>query len=710
MLFLVLALALSGTVRSPDGAPIAAAHVTARTPDGVATATTDATGRFALDVPALPVDLDVTAAGFAPVHRRVARSPVEIVLAPASVAESVVVAADRPAAWRDPMTGATVLARADLETVPAVTPDEALRVISGFSLFRRSTARASNPTTHGVTMRGLSASGASRGLVTLDGVPLNDGFGGWVTWTRLPPDAIARIDVLRGAEGEAFGSDALGGVISIVTRTGDSPALLGGGEAGSTGVGGADVSGGGRHGPASLFGAASWFHTDGVIPVAPESQGPVDRPADADWVNAFGRLDAGGGGRLLTVSGLGGRDDRGNGTVLQRNRMSGGTVTAAGEVLGSRTTIAVRASFSPNHFEQTFTAVASSRASERLTSTQRIETGTTRLVAEAGRSVSRGHVLARAELSRAHADFATERSSGTETLPLRDAAEALSVQAGFAPAARLTVNGGVRRAWRAAPTRADARDAATVGRLGAAWQAAGHVTVRGSVATSHRWPTLNELVRDFQVGSVLTLANAGLRPERALSADLAVEVDGPLWQIAAGGFRTVVSDAIANVTLPSGVVAGFTGIVRQRRNAGDTHATGVELDADVRPARGLRLRGSASFTSATFRGPLEPALNGNRLPQVPRASGSGSVDVPLPRAASASLVWHGVSPQFDDDRNQYLLSAASEVDVQVTGRIGRARWMLAVENLFDNRIEVGRTPLVTLAPGRAVRVGLHWGR
>ena len=61
----------------------------------------------------------------------------------------------------------------------------------------------SNPTTHGVTMRGLSASGSSRGLVLLDGVPLNDGFGGWVTWTRLPPDAISRVDVDRGAEGEA---------------------------------------------------------------------------------------------------------------------------------------------------------------------------------------------------------------------------------------------------------------------------------------------------------------------------------------------------------------------------------------------------------------------------------------------------------------------------------------------------------------------------
>ena len=92
-----------------------------------------------------------------------------------------------------------------------------LRSVSGFSLFRRSSSRASNPTTHGVTLRGLSASGASRGLVLLDGVPLNDGFGGWVTWTRLPTDALDNVRVNRGAGGDTYGSDALGGVISFTT-------------------------------------------------------------------------------------------------------------------------------------------------------------------------------------------------------------------------------------------------------------------------------------------------------------------------------------------------------------------------------------------------------------------------------------------------------------------------------------------------------------
>src|SRR4029453_4546566 len=99
---------------------------------------------------------------------------------------------------------------------------------------------------HGVTMRGLSASGSSRGLVMLDGVPLNEGFGGWVTWTRLPASAIGDVDMQRGAQGDVFGSDALGGVIDIMAPNLWAPVarvLL---EGGSNGTATTDVSGGRR--------------------------------------------------------------------------------------------------------------------------------------------------------------------------------------------------------------------------------------------------------------------------------------------------------------------------------------------------------------------------------------------------------------------------------------------------------------------------------
>jgi len=80
--------------------------------------------------------------------------------APPAVSASVLVLGD--AGKRDPSTGAQTFPREFLDGAPALTTDEALRVVSGLSLFRRSSSRTANPTTHGVTMRGLSASGASR--------------------------------------------------------------------------------------------------------------------------------------------------------------------------------------------------------------------------------------------------------------------------------------------------------------------------------------------------------------------------------------------------------------------------------------------------------------------------------------------------------------------------------------------------------------------
>ena len=111
---------------------------------------------------------------------------------------------------------------------------------------------------------------------------------------------------------------------------------------------------------------------------------------------------------------------------------------------------------------------------------------------------------------------------------------------------------------------------------------------------------------------------------------------------------------------------------------------------------------------ATFRNSIEPAIEDKWLPQVPRVSGSIWATIGLPYDLQASIVWHSLSHQFDDDRNTFELAASSQIDLKLSGHRGRVGWYLAFTNMFDNRIEVGRTPLVTLAPGTEVRVGASW--
>ncbi len=709
-LALLLAASLSGTVKSVDGQPLPGAHVTIEQNHQTLTATTDAAGTFSFpDVP-LPATIDVDAPGFAPARVVATASPVRIVLVPAPLAESVVVTATNPPSWHDGATGATVLSRTDLDQIPAVTPDEMLHGVSGFSLYRRSSSRVANPTTDGVTMRGLSASGSSRGLVLFDDVPLNDGFGGWVTWTRLPPQAISAIEVNRGPAGDLFGSDALGGLIRIAPGTGNPPELFGSVEAGSLNTETAEVSAGRRVGGASVFGAADWFTSDGSIPLEPATRGAVDRPTDATWASGYARVDLGPAARRFSFSGWGGDDDRGNGTVLQRNKSHGGTFTTSFDGLASGFTIAARASVTPDWFYQTFTSVSADRSTEKLTSTQIIDADTTRGIVEVGHPIPFGQIEARASFARANANFGNVTPSASTDLILHDDSSAVSVEAGFAPLASVTFTTGIRHDWRMAPTDTSASDGATVGHAAAAWQAARRLVMHADAATSQRWPTLNELVRNFQVGSVLTEANPNLLPERAVSFEGGATWTASHWLASVTAFDSVVHDAVANVTIST------TPTIRLRENAGDAHSHGVEADAETHVTSKIRLRLSTTFVNATFRNSIEPALEGNQLPEVPRASIGGGMDAEIAPNLMASFVSHTVSSQFDDDRNQFLLGAATQVDARLAGKLRRFGWQVVVENLFNANIETSKSPpvtatspiLITLAPGRAIRFGLNW--
>src|SRR5262249_50436194 len=94
--------------------------------------------------------------------------------------------------------------------------DYALRQqVPGLSLFRRNSSLSANPSVQGVSLRSIAGSGAGRALVTLDGVPQNDPFGGWVIWSSLPPEIMSGAEIVRGAGAGPYGAGALTGVIEL---------------------------------------------------------------------------------------------------------------------------------------------------------------------------------------------------------------------------------------------------------------------------------------------------------------------------------------------------------------------------------------------------------------------------------------------------------------------------------------------------------------
>jgi len=117
--------------------------------------------------------------------------------------EEIVVTATRsPRPIRDVAAAVIVVPRLELERSPAKTLDELLPIVPSLGLFRRSSSLAADPSSQGVTLRGVGPSGVSRSLVLVDGIPANDPFGGWVYWRAIPRLGIQQFEVVPGGSSE----------------------------------------------------------------------------------------------------------------------------------------------------------------------------------------------------------------------------------------------------------------------------------------------------------------------------------------------------------------------------------------------------------------------------------------------------------------------------------------------------------------------------
>ncbi|HEY7410206.1 MAG TPA: TonB-dependent receptor plug domain-containing protein, partial [Vicinamibacteria bacterium] len=202
--------------------------------------------------------------------------------APPSFAEEILVTATRTEQPAGALPGAvTVLQREEVLASGARTADEVLRRVPGFALFRDTSSVAVSTPTLSVSFRGLGGTSASRALVLVDGVPMNDPFGGWVHWPRVPVQSIERVEVVRGGS-VLWGNLATGGLINIVTRRpgSDRLAVAASGGNRSTVQASASAAGGGEAVSYGLHGY--FFDTDGGYRLVERQLGAVDRPVAAE--------------------------------------------------------------------------------------------------------------------------------------------------------------------------------------------------------------------------------------------------------------------------------------------------------------------------------------------------------------------------------------------------------------------------------------------
>jgi vitamin B12 transporter len=117
----------------------------------------------------------------------------------------------------------------------------------------------------GVSIRGATS---AQTLILVDGVEVNAGATGSFGIANLTTDNLDRVEILRGAGGSLYGSQAIGGVVNVLSQEGQGPPTAslvsaGGNRATSQQV--ATVSG--AAGNLGYSGAVSYFSTEGFRPV-----------------------------------------------------------------------------------------------------------------------------------------------------------------------------------------------------------------------------------------------------------------------------------------------------------------------------------------------------------------------------------------------------------------------------------------------------------
>ena len=578
--------------------------------------------------------------------------PLDVRLDDTAVSEEVTVTASLLPERISESPASVVEVRAeDFAAYPGAPPDVALREVPGFALFRRSDSRLANPTAQGVSLRGIGGSGASRAAVLDDGVPLNDAFGGWVAWGRVPSASLDRAEVVRGGASSLYGGSALAGAIQLIRRVPDRSAVDAEASYGSFGTADVSAFAGGSLGPWRARISGEGFRTDGAVAVAPENAGAVDTPLSGRHGSGELRVERElENGTLLFASGSIYRDRRENGTPLQDNETQLEEARAGAEAPVAGGTASGRVYATWEDYSQSFSAIAADRESERRTSLQSVPSravgGTGQWSGTFGAHAVAAGVEGRDVLGESDETlFPFGGGTAYAAAGGRQLTGAVFVEDRIAAGARTTVVlGGRFDSWRnfdafrsagPDPGSAERHDLASrtetffSPRLALAWRAGSDATLVASAYRSFRAPTLNELYRGFRVGNVVTLPNADLSAERLTGGEV-----GAVWTPAAGRvlaratlYWMEVSDPVTSVTLSASPdlitrAAGEPGQNaharrRARRRDADRRGRDARRRLRVRGRRRARGRGSVPRRS---RGPAGPAPAGDSAsPRRPRS-------------------------------------------------------------------------------------------
>ncbi|MEH3103343.1 MAG: TonB-dependent receptor [Sphingomonas phyllosphaerae] len=609
----------------------------------------------------------------------------------------IVVAANRAPVDADRVTASvTVLDKAAIDRAQDLSVADLLLRTPGVSLSRN----GGYGTSTSLRIRGAES---DQTVVVIDGVKINDPSspGGGYNFANLLIGDASRIEVLRGPQSILWGSQAIGGVVNIVTPL--PTAALEGSidlEGGSRETVSARAALGGTTGPLAWRVGAQTFTTDGIsaLKAGTERDGYTNQNVQARAVLTI----APGISADLRGSYANGRNDfdgfSGDTPEYGLTREFVGYAGLNIDLFDARLrnrfgygyTDTDRDNYNPDQVEQTQTFAAVGR-------NHRLEYQGTLAVAKGVDAVF-GVENEVSRFSTASSDFVAPYALGT---PARGRAELTSVygQLNLSPLDGLTLNGGVRHDDHSR------FGTQTLFAGGANWVLPTGTVLRASYSEGFKAPTLYQLFSEY--------GNQALNAERAKGWEAGAEQRFMDGRFALGGtyFERRSRDQIVytgcnpGTTDPLCFVPGST--TEQRfgyyQNVARAVARGVEAIARAQVGEHLSLDGNYSWVLSEDRSPGRTF--GNWLPRRPRDTANVSATYTFAESGSFGVAARFAGKSFDNASNATRLDGYTLVDLR--GELplsGNVRLFARVENLFDERYEtIARYGTL----GRSVYAGLR---
>ena len=638
-------------------------------------------------------------------------SPAPTTTPAAAVGESIVITATRTErSVTEVPVSASVMGHDDIVATPGKSVDDVIRTLPSVDLPIASSYEV-HPTSNSISMRGLG--GYVRALVLLDGVPLNDGFMGYVQWNQVPLENVERVEVIRGGTASLWGNFALGGVINVLTRRPEETKLVvedGYGDFGTNraSVYASTVAAKRIH----VYAEVDRMQTDGFDEFVPDQRTPIDVPTAFSAANARGGVSVDATDQLEVGAHVSYHDNHQTlFTKLDTNALhiwnadAHATQTFANGATGTLTVFHNDSNFvTANTDTPGAAAPGTAEYVQNLHRTIYQDSGVSLLgtthfgpyVPIVSLGVD-GRVIAGNDTARIFDDTNTQ----VRTDVGRGAQRFLGAfaQVSVFPVSSLEVLLSARaQQW----TNFDGFDGTpgglgdvpdrTVGsfdpRVSVRWQALSFFALRAAGYTAFRAPCLGDLYRAFSTAYGIYLPNSQLVPERLRGGEAGFDIGTDDLRAQVTGFYATVTDLLTyRVLSDSEAPPGFAGDFNtQNINAGAARSEGAEAEVDAHVGQPWHVRVAGTFYDSVITdNPEDPASVNKQQAYVPVKSGVLEVRYETSRFSALGRI-RAMDRVFGDNEHTLPIPAHAVADASLAVPLTSSVTGFAqVENLFDQR-------------------------